>query len=214
MPELGLGQADPDLLRAFADPWYHAITGLAGNLNDSLAHQHQSLQAEVDQLFVYYSFARTAGDGFGPLAFWWEGTQASDAPGGGPAVVPSPGSSVARPDSLKAVKCNIDFFGAFALAVSCEKVDVTVAAPGLGPFAQLSYPRKGDWTVFAGIGGSLPGTGIGAKAGVYLKGNDMGYSDAGMKFSQSVGVGPLKYDSPFGFEAGIAAAKQCFLGCS
>jgi tetratricopeptide (TPR) repeat protein len=201
-------------VRAFADPWYHALTGLAANLSDPLSHQYRSLQAQVDALVLYRNLAATGGNTFGHLAFWWEQTEATNEPGGPLAVVPNPGSSLACPDSLKAAKFQVAVLGAIDVSFNCETVEASIAVPGLGPFAELSYPRSGDWTVFMGIAGGVPGTTIGAKIGFGLKGNDGGFTDALLKTSQSVGVGPVQIDSPFGLEMSIAGAMQCPLGCN
>jgi tetratricopeptide (TPR) repeat protein len=203
-------------VRAFADPWYRAITGLAANLTDPTRHQYRSLQARIDELFVYADLVANGGFTFGQLASWWEEAQGTDAPGDSLVpVVPDPLESLACPASLKSGKMIVDFPGVFEYSFNCEKLEVALTTPGLGPFAQLTVPRNGDWTVFAGAAGSLPipGVKLGAKIGFFIKGNDQGYTDGGFKTTQSFGAGPLRVDSPFNFEAGIVAAKQCFLGC-
>ncbi|HEV3420775.1 MAG TPA: tetratricopeptide repeat protein [Candidatus Acidoferrum sp.] len=199
-------------LRAFADPWYHDMTGLLANIEFPLMHQGLSLQAQADDAGLYADLVAGAFNVTNVLGPWWLASQGPPEPASPPNAMPNPGSSLPCPDILKAAKVSLDFFGVLAISFNCEKVDATLAEPGIGLFAQLSVQRKGDWTVFVGAKGSLPGTSLGAKAGFFVKGNDDSFTDAGIKVSQSGSIGPLKFESPFGFEAGIAATIQCLTG--
>jgi hypothetical protein len=199
-------------LRAFADPWYHDMTGLLANIELPLTHQGLSLQAQADDAGLYANLVAGAFNVTNALGPWRLASQGPPEPAAPPNAMPNPGSSVPCPDILKAAKVSLDFFGVLAISFNCEKVDATLAEPGIGLFAQLSVQRKGDWTVFADGKGSLPGTSLGAKAGFSVKWNDGSFTDAGIKVSQSGSIGPLKFESPFGFEAGIAATIQCLTG--
>jgi hypothetical protein len=44
------------------------------------------------------------------------------------------------------------------------------------------------------------------KEGIYLKGDDQGLTDGGMKISTSVKAGPISYESPTGMEASFVDA--------
>jgi tetratricopeptide (TPR) repeat protein len=199
-------------VRAFADPWYRDMTGLLANIQFDSYHQAQSIRAQADDISLYSDFVVLPTNIVGSLGNWWETSQGSEEPASPQNATPNPGSSFPCPDLLKVAKLNLDFFGVLAISFNCEKIDTTLAQPGLGAFAQLTLVRKGDWTVFVGEKASLPGTTLGAKAGFFVKGNDDSFTDAGIKFSQSGSVGPLKFESPFGFEAGIAATVQCLTG--
>lgn len=199
-------------VRAFADPWYRDMTGLAANLSDPLLHQYVSLESKALLTNVYGDLTQSAFITLNVLDPYWQLSQGLEESASPQSAGPTPGSSFACPDALNVAKVSLDFFGIMNVSFNCEKVEATVSEPGIGLFAQLAVPRRGDWTVFAGAKGSLPGTTLGAKTGFYISGNDNSFTDAGIKFSQSGSIGPLKFESPFGFKAGIADVVACPLG--
>ncbi|HKE84700.1 MAG TPA: hypothetical protein VKB50_13145 [Vicinamibacterales bacterium] len=196
--------------RAFADPWYRALTGLAANLSDPHAHQERQSQAEADFLLRYSGLVNQGGVIMGQLATWWELAQARDdlsfTP---PATLPGLQSPNAC-SGLKAVTFSGTLFDVISVDIECEKVTIDIAEPGLGPFVHVTAARSGDWTAFMGVKGSLPG--VSERFGFYIRGNDDSFTDAGIKMTQSIGAGPLKINSPFEMELGIAAAMKCPFG--
>src|SRR5262249_16897166 len=145
-------------MRAFVDPWYRALTGLAANLSDPNANQERNAQAQGDMLLLYYGLPNRGGGIMGSLASWWEFAQAPDDPSGpSDPGAPTLGSSDPCSGLLKAAKFQGTLFDAANVSINCEKVTVEVSEPVLGPFAQLTYPRSGDWTVFFGVKGSALG---------------------------------------------------------
>ena len=162
-------------------------------------------------LLVYNGLVNRGGVIMGSLATWWEFAQAPEDTSG-PSDPGAPGLQSSDPCSglLKAAKFQGTLFGVIDVSISCEKVSVEISEPGLGPFAQFTVPRSGDWTAFMGVKGSLPGTT--ARFGVYIRGDDNSFTDAGIKSTQSLGSGPLKIESPFDMELGVAAAMKCPLG--
>jgi tetratricopeptide (TPR) repeat protein len=198
-------------MRAFIDPWYRTLTGLAANLSDPAAHELRVSTAQGDELFQYALVVNRGADIMGSLATWWASAQDPEDLSGAPPtdVSDQPGSDPCS-GLLKAAKIQESLFDVVNVTINCEKINLEVSEPGLGPFAQLTIPRSGDWTAFMGVKGSLPGTS--AKVGVYLRGNDDSFTDAGIKTSQSFGAGPLKIESPFDMELGIADAMKCPFG--
>jgi hypothetical protein len=108
----------------------------------------------------------------------------------------------------------------FSVSFNCETVELEVSEPGLGLFGQLAFTvRPGQSpqaTVFVGVKAGVPGLGLSAKEGFYLRADSESFTDAGFKVSMSnlVGApfGGLKVDSPFNMEFGVAAASQYWAG--
>src|SRR5262249_5980955 len=102
------------------------------------------------------------------------------------------------------------------LSFNCENVELEVAESGIGPFAQLGFAKRPGQnlqaTLFVGAKASVPGLGLSAKEGIYLRADSQQFTDIGFKVSASntIGapVGRLKIDSPFNMEFGLAAAVQ------
>jgi hypothetical protein len=192
--------------------YYRDLTGLVSNINNSLLNQKEALEAKDALLSVDSEILNAAALYGVAVGGYWGLCQGPPENSSPEAQAANPKSPAACPDALKVAKLTLDLFGIFNVSFNCEKVEVTVAEPGLGPFAQVSVARAGDWTVFVGEKATLPGTSLGAKAGFYVSGNDSSFTDAGFKASQSGSIGPIKVDSPFGFQAGIADAVACFTG--
>jgi hypothetical protein len=209
-PFLAQEGAYEQAVRAFADPWYRTLTGLAANLSDPYAHQWRSSQAEADWFLFYYGLVNRGAGIMGSLATWWEDAQAPEDMSGPTATEPTLQSSDACSGLLKAAKLQGTLFDAVSVNINCEKVTAELSEPGLGPFLSLDKPRSGDWTVFMGVKGSIPG--FTGKFGVYIRGNDQSFTDAGIKSAASIGSGPLKVQSPFDMELGVADAMKCPLG--
>ncbi len=98
---------------------------------------------------------------------------------------PPPAQSVDRidrcPQDLQRANFSISF-EVFRITANCERVSVTVAAPGLGPFGKLTLNRNGDLTIMAGVraGVSLGAAGAGIKAGAYVTIHSDTISDVGV----------------------------------
>lgn len=199
-------------VRSFMNVWYMDATGLAENVSLSPLNQVLSLQANVGLLSEYQDILNGAGLYDALFEDPWFSCQGTESEASLDAQPPDPTSSPDCPDILKAVKLNISLFDAFTLSANCEKLSLKLAAPGLGPFVSISGTRSGEWTVFAGAKGTLPGTPLSEQFGFYVRGNDEAITGGGLKSAPSVSIGPVSYDFPFGFEWDIADAVQCPFG--
>jgi Tetratricopeptide repeat len=194
--------------RAFLDPWYKALTGLAANISEPLEEQSASLSAQENLLFQYSVIVLYAYNDVNPLTAWWEEAQAPNEPATLDPTAPGQNGPQPCPDVLQRLGASVSFFDVFSFKLSCDKLTFEGSLPGLGPFASVSETRKGDWSVFVGVKGTLGP--ITQKEGIYLKGDDQGLTDGGMKISTSLKAGPISYESPTGMEASFVDAYHYY----
>lgn len=194
--------------REFLVPWYKALTGLAANISEPLAEQSASLSAQRDLLFQYSIIVLYAYNDVNPLAGWWEEAQAPVEPAILDPTSPATSGPQSCPDVLQRLSGSVSFFDTFSFKLSCDKLSFEASVPGLGPFASVSETRKGDWSIFVGVKGTLGP--ITQKEGLYVKGDDQGLTDGGMKISTSVKAGPISYESPTGMEASFVDAYHYY----
>ncbi len=200
--------------RAFADPWYRDLTGLAANLSDPLYHQDRSLRARADLLLAYYGMVNEGNQVQAELAFWWETAQTPESPGSISLATPDEMDSQACPDILKAAKLQLPLAPGLDATINCEQVMLSLSSPGVGPFVNGTVTYAGNWTVFAGVGASasiIPPLKAKAQVGGYLSGNTNRITDLGIKSNASFGAGPLQLKA--GSQISFAASKLCAIGC-
>lgn len=125
------------------------------------------------------------------------------------------------PAYLKGVKIGVQMSDLVQVSVNCEVIEVEVSEnAGIGPFAQVTHDvKKNESTVFFGAKGKVH-VGIAelnAKEGFYIRGNQNGLTDVGMKTAIGgaihAGTSGLsgQIDGPE-FEMGVAAAVEYWLG--
>jgi len=195
--------------RTFLDPWYKALTGLAANISEPLEEQSASLSAQENLLFQYSVIVLYAYNDVNLLAGWWEEAQAPNEPATLDPTAPGQTGPQACPEVLQHLGASVSFFDVFSFKLSCDKLSFEGSLPGLGPFASVSETRKGDWSVFVGVKGTLGP--ITQKEGLYLKGDDQGLTDGGMKISTTAKAGPISYELPTGMEASFVDAYHYYL---
>jgi tetratricopeptide repeat protein len=90
--------------------------------------------------------------------------------------------------------------GFFTIGANCEQVTAGASAPGLGPFAKVTFSRSGDITIVAGVkaGTSIGPVSAGANAGVYVTVHDGTVSDVGLTVSGKLGLSgdPISLSGP------------------
>jgi hypothetical protein len=198
--------------RAFLNPWYKALTGLAANISEPLEEQSASLSAQENLLFQYSVIVLYAYNDVNELAGWWEEAQAPNEPATLDPTPPGQTGPQSCPDLLQRLGGTVSFFDTFTFKLSCDKLSFEAGVPGLGPFASVNETRKGDWSIFVGVKGTVGGTfgSLTQKEGIYVKGDDQGLTDGGMKISTSVKSGPISFELPTGMEASFVDAYHYY----
>jgi tetratricopeptide (TPR) repeat protein len=198
--------------RAFLDPWYKALTGLAANISEPLEEQSASLSAQENLLFQYSVVVLYAYNDVNPLTAWWEEAQAPNEPATLDPTAPGQNGPQACPDVLQRLGGTVSFFDTITFKLTCDKLSFEAGVPGLGPFASVSETRKGDWSIFVGVKGTVgvSGASLTQKEGIYVKGDDQGLTDGGLKISTSVKAGPISYELPTGMEASFVDAYHYY----
>ena len=198
--------------RTFLDPWYKVLTGLAANISEPLEEQSASLSAQENLLFQYGVIVLYAYNDVNVLAGWWAEAQAPNEPATLDPTAPGQTGPQSCPDLLQRLGGTVSFFDTFTFKLSCDKLSFEGGVPGLGPFASVSETRKGDWSIFVGVKGTVGGTfgSLTQKEGIYVKGDDQGLTDGGMKISTSVKSGPINFELPTGMEASFVDAYHYY----
>ena len=161
-------------------------------------------------LLVPYGWAVNTGN------YWTlcEGDQEESDEEADPLGMPAPGQCS---DGVKATKVGLDL-RVVSFSITCEIAEVEVSTGGpLGPFLQVTHDlRKNEITAFFGAKATVmigPVLELGAKEGFYVRANQDGLTDAGMKVATG-GAAHLggsgisgQIDGPE-FEAGVAAAVE------
>jgi hypothetical protein len=210
-------------VRALLSPASRHLTGLAANIADPLYHEEAMIHGVQDDLnSIYYLvlvneplyYTQFFYRHFLPGSPSCVAAEEPPPPASiAPPVVTDPG---ACPPALTAAKLQVRFAEVLSVAFNCESVELEVSEPGLGLFGQIGFTQRPGQrvqaTVFVGVKASIPGLGLGAKEGFYLRADSQSFTDAGFKVSASnlIGapVGGIKVESPFNMEFGIAAAAQ------
>jgi hypothetical protein len=213
--------------RALLGPGSRHLTALAANVADPLWHERAMLEAVSDHVQGTFNVLVSQVNLHVELLYrYFDDPPYGCALAQEPVPPPEPaGALVVRepgacPPALTAAKVQLKLADVFSVSFNCETVELEVAEPGLGLFGQLSLTvrpgQRPQVTLFAGAKASVPGLGLGAKEGFYLRADSQSFTDAGFKVSMSnlVGtpLGGLKVDSPLNMEFGVAAATQYWTG--
>jgi hypothetical protein len=199
-------------LRAFVGPYYKAMTGIATNLADPGANQLLSVYSQeiADGLFgelldyaAYWPIV-AGGPYSDPICKAVQQAADSDPP-----ALTDHSNAPECPASLRPFKVELEIAEIMKFAVSCEEFELGVMTPILGPVGKVSIGRQGDWTAFLGFHGDLPPF-ASEELGLYVKGNEFGLTDVGLKSVPQITAGPITYDTPFGMEASFVDAWHFF----
>jgi tetratricopeptide (TPR) repeat protein len=196
--------------RAFVNPWYRTLTGLAANISDPLYEQAAALNAEADLTSQFGDLALGAFNGLLPIASIRQLIVEPPEPASPPDDTPSSTIPEPCPPALWGNHLTYSVFG-FGVSANCDGISASLDSPGIKKFLKLpiafnaTQSWKGDWTVFGGVkGGSGP---ISVTEGFYVKGDGQNITDYGSKGSFKVGVGPFNLATG-GYEASFAGAPH------
>lgn len=125
------------------------------------------------------------------------------------------------PDFVKGVKVGASLSDFVTVSITCEIIDVEISGTnGISPFVQYTHDlRKNEVTAFFGAKGKVgigPLLELNAKEGFYVRANQTGLTDVGMKvatggaiYAGNTGISG-QIDGPE-MEAGVAAAVEYWL---
>ena len=188
--------------------WEHAYwqyaTGLAANSADPAFNQLIQLNAESQIMTpVGTTVGQTGFNRYGIATEAEEWTRqighgdctSPPPPPPSPETLPSEQYARARPPQLNGWKAAVEIDELFKLSVKCDEISFEAGTGWLGPFANLTFHRNGQMTVFTGVQAGAGGVGVqeGAFVVVGPAGNVV---DGGLRISgsASASAGPVSYE--------------------
>ena len=195
-----LNDADLRWEQAF---WQYA-TGVAANSADPAFNQALQLSAEAEIMTpVGTSAGQTGFNRYGVVTEAEEWTRqigndlCTSPPPPPPAsdTLPDEQQAPACPATLSNWKASVEIDDLFKMSVKCDEISFEAGTGWIGPFANLTFNRNGQMTVFTGVQAGAGGAGVQEGAFVVV-GPGGNVVDGGLRISASAsaGVGPVSYE--------------------
>jgi hypothetical protein len=201
---------------------YAGMTGVMANAHDPLLHDLLMNQTESAMDTWYYGLVYQMSGWNTLMDIRWSACmgedEASDETGDSLAL-PAPEQC---PDFIRGIKVGASFSDFATVSITCEIIDVEISGvQGISPFVQYTHDlRKNEVTAFFGAKAKVnigPVLELNVKEGLYVRANQNGLSDVGMKvasggaiYAGNTGISG-QIDGPE-MEAGVAAAVQYWFG--